>query len=145
MQKLGGEEFMYAYLEELTLLENITLFGRHTVGQLLFDGYDDPIITGAAAMGLHVPPRFGFFFGRNDTVSKRFEVYNGELEIDRLGLLRSYGGEPQLSLWSGDACNRLNQSTTGDLNPPFNEQMPARLRLFAPDLCRCVFPAGPVG
>ena len=134
VQKLGGEEFMYSYIEETVNSENVQLIESHTVGQMLFQGYDDPIINGALAMNLKVPEKFGLFFGRNGSDSQLFEVNNGELNMNAYGKVENYNRNDRLSFWKSDVCNQFNHSTTGELNPPFKS--PKQIQLFVADLCR---------
>jgi hypothetical protein len=140
VQNLGGEEVMYGYLNAVSATEHIVMFPNHTVNELLFEGYEDPLISGAVAMGLPVLDRFGFFYKRNDSASVPFEIDSGEADMGRFGLLRKYNNQTELNFWKErSTCNQFNRSSTGELNPPFQLPHPAKVSLFVPDICRSVF------
>lgn len=127
---------MLEYLTALVKMENVQLIVNSTVNSLMFDGYPDKLLQSAAEIGLKVPERFGFFFDRNNTVSKEFKIRNGVNDLATYGRLVSYDGETKLNYWKKDTCNRLDQSTPGDLNPPFQSLIPSTIKLFVNDLCR---------
>lgn len=93
-------------------------------------------MTSAIEMGLKAPEKFGFFFERNNTISKEYVIRNGVNDLFNYGRMVSYNGEDKLSYWKTENCNRIDQATPGDLNPPFQSQIPSTIRLFVNDLCR---------
>lgn len=127
---------MLEYLSGLVKLENVKLILSNTVRDLMFDGYHDKLLQSASDIGLKVPEKFGFFFERNNSVSKEFKIRNGVNDLSVFGRVASYDGEDKLSHWKSESCNRLDQSTTGDLNPPFQSPTPSTIKLFVNDLCR---------
>lgn len=133
---MGADEFMIDFLVGIVKAENLSVFETHTVGELMFEGRAHPILRSAVDMGLVAPARFGFFFERNNSISKEFVIHNGVRDLSNYGRLVSYDGVEQLNYWKKDSCNRLDQSTPGDLNPPFQFPMPSTLKIFANDLCR---------
>lgn len=134
--RLGGEEMMLEYLAGLVKLENVKLFVNHTVRELMFDGGVDKLLQSAAEIGLEVPEKFGFFYDRNNSVSGEYKIRNGVRDLNLYGRLVSYDGKEKLNYWKSESCNRIDQSTTGDLNPPFQSPIPSTIKLFVNDLCR---------
>jgi len=134
--RLGGEEMMYEYLAALVKMENVKLMLTHTVAELMFDGCPDKLLQSAAEMGLQVPEKFGFFYDRNNSVSREYKIRNGAIDLNVYGRMVSYDGMEKLNYWKSESCNRIDQSTTGDLNPPFQSPMPSTIKIFVNDLCR---------
>jgi len=135
IMRLGGDEMMVEYLAGMIKMENIQLILNNTVNSLMFEGYPDRLLESAAEMGMQVPEKFGFFFERNNSVSKEFKIKNGVHDFVTYGRMVSYGDETELKYWKKDSCNRIDQSTPGDLNPPF-QPIPSTIKLFVHDLCR---------
>ena len=133
---MGADEFMIGFLVGLVKERNLGVFETHTVGELMFEGRPHPVLSAATDMGLTAPARFGFFFERNNSVSKEFVIRNGVRDLSNYGRLVSYDGADRLTYWKKESCNRLDQATPGDLNPPFQYPIPGTLRIFANDLCR---------
>lgn len=99
-------------------------------------GYPDKLLESAAEIGLQVPEKFGFFYGRNNSISKEYKIRNGVNDLNVYGRMVTYDGEDKLSYWKKESCNRIDQTTPGDLNPPFQSPMPSTIKLFVNDLCR---------
>lgn len=144
----------------------MTAILRHTVRELLFEGYNDTLLATAS----HFYPKqvkqdkFGWFFERNNTSSDNlYSVYTGqslcEGGLGKLGLLHSWNGSSELTRWPADVhqsgrCRSLEDTSAGDLHPPFFLQNGRRLlnfptfgsspqtpekssmRMFLGDMCR---------
>lgn len=134
--RLGADEFMFAYLKSIIEVKEIEMILTHSVEELLFKGYDDPLLENANVIGLKAPKKFGFFFERNNTLTKEFEIDNGYRSLINYGKIVTYDNKTKLDFWKKESCNQLNQSTTGDLNPPFQKEIPDIVKIFAEDLCR---------
>lgn len=141
----------------------MTVILRHSVRELLFDGYNDTLLATAS----HFYPKqvkqdkFGWFFERNNTSSDNlYSVYTGQSSCDgglkKLGLLHSWNGSSELTRWPKDQngrCRSLDDTSAGDLHPPFflqngrrlldfpifpSSQTPEKssMRMFLGDMCR---------
>lgn len=114
-----------------------------TVGELLFDGYDDPLLTLLKAdrnPDIPKPPfdKFGWFVDRNDsyTYDGNFTMFDGTDEIFNLGNLQLWNDESNMNLYRGD-CDKV-LGTTGELLPPIRDGEKPDLTVFATDVCRGV-------
>lgn len=109
-----------------------------TVGELLFDGYDDPILS--LLKKLHLPQfkvpfsKFGWFSERNNsaTYDGRFEIRTGQDDITKVGMMTQWNYSNKTKFYR-DECSQVNGSS-GELWPadmnPYGD-----ITLFIPDLC----------
>lgn len=137
----NGNEFLHYAIETGCNAKGVdcSLFLKHTVSELLFDGYEDPFIESAAQFFNMPFKKFGFFIGRNDTSSDGvYSIFTGKSDINKLGLMDNWKHEKNLSdYWFGPQCERLDRSSAGDLRPPYvlktsNEP----IFMFVGDICR---------
>lgn len=115
------------------------LFPKHTVRELLFDGYADDLIDAGQDLGFNVPyDKFGWYYGRNNSATDgTYSIFTGEAEtMDKFGLLHSWNNQQMLPFWNGYQCNRLDQSTPGDFRPPYVQPKPSVIYIFVGDICR---------
>ncbi|XP_052122947.1 protein peste-like isoform X1 [Frankliniella occidentalis] len=116
---------------------------RRTVGQFLFDGYQDPLITVASTVpglaGIAIPnfDKFGWFYTRNGSTEYDglFNMDTGANDIAHLGELLRWNYNNFTPYYEGE-CGALRGSA-GELWPPGRGPRD-RVSLFAPDLCRSV-------
>ena len=115
-------------------------FMTHTVGELMFEGYEEPILkslfplTKKKAHGLG---RTSLYYLKNGTVDSVSEMFTGELGMENYQHLHSFEGETKLNFWSEEKCNRLNGSEGSQFPRPL--ELDKRLYLFSPALCRSVY------
>ncbi|KAL1139978.1 hypothetical protein AAG570_006955 [Ranatra chinensis] len=111
-----------------------------TVGELLFDGYTDPLLDIARKMpsiaGIDIPyDKFAWFYLRNE--SDIFEgVYNmdtGEDNIYKYGKLYNWNYSNNTSFYEGH-CGSI-KGTAGELFPPELKKSNS-IEMFSADLCR---------
>lgn len=114
-----------------------------TVRELLFDGYDDDLLTLVKANGnpaFPKPPfdRFGWFVDRNNSweYDGNFTMFTGEEDIFDLGKLQMWKFNENVEMFRGK-CDKV-QGTTGELWPPIREGQTPALSVFASDICRSV-------
>lgn len=114
-----------------------------TVQELLFDGYEDPLLTLVRANGnpdIPKPPfdKFGWFVDRNDseTFDGNFTMFTGENNIRDLGVLQLWNDDNKVNLFRGK-CDYV-VGTTGELLPPIKDGQKPPLDVFATDVCRTV-------
>ncbi|CAH0555939.1 unnamed protein product [Brassicogethes aeneus] len=110
-----------------------------TVGELLFEGYEDPLLNMARNMpflaGSSMPPmdKFGWFYGRNGS-----ETYEGTFNMDTgvdgsLGRLYRWKGMNHTDFYK-DECSDVGGSA-GEFFPP-NMNKETIIKFFSADLCR---------
>lgn len=119
--------------------EGENLLITHTARELLFEGYDDKLLTLVANIsipGLNFPfTKFGWFYGRNGSADYdgSFEMWTGKDNLEKLGMLTKWNGKNQTKVFSSP-CNDV-RGTTGELWPPLSNANKT-VQLFASDMCR---------
>lgn len=111
-----------------------------TVRELLFDGYDDPILKWFKKFpipGIKVPPfnKFGWYVDRNlsYTYDGHFEMYSGHSDLTRMGTLTNWNYVNRTSFYNG-TCSDVN-GTSGELWPT-NINATGDITLFVTEFCR---------
>lgn len=128
-----------------------------TVGEFLFDGYEDPLLDLVLKLNISkfvIPfKKFGWFVmvnigntyfhihanhynisQRNDSITYDgiFNMNTGGDDIRKLGILRTWNYDEHIPIWR-DSCADVT-GTSGELwYPPQND---ASVKVFTPDLCR---------
>ncbi|RWS05529.1 scavenger receptor class B member 1-like protein [Dinothrombium tinctorium] len=113
------------------------LFIERKVKELTFDGYDDTLVAIASVVNSQFAQqkgKFSFFGTLNDTDDGVLTVHTGK-NIHLLSIIDRYNGQKSLRIWSGEECNRLNDSASGQFPPPILEKR-ERVKLFIPRNCR---------
>ncbi|KAG5676732.1 hypothetical protein PVAND_006541 [Polypedilum vanderplanki] len=110
-----------------------------TASELLFEGYDDPIINVAKEiakiMGITVPfDRFGYFYSRNESslLTGDFNVDSG---ISTVGQLRKWNYQSTSDHFEG-SCSNLEGASAGELFPPEITNKISTISVFSPEICR---------
>lgn len=113
-----------------------------TTGELLFEGYSDPILTMAIKLPnlaqTKIPAdKFGWFYARNGSAEYEgvFNMETGEDDISRLGRLRQWNYDTRTNFFEAE-CGQVNGSA-GELFPPGQTRDKA-VEMFSADLCRYV-------
>jgi len=113
-----------------------------TTGELLFEGYNDPILSMAVKLpsfsDTKIPAdKFGWFYGRNGSseFEGSFNMETGEDDISRLGVLRQWNYRNRTDFFEAD-CGQVKGSA-GELFPP-GQTRDKPLEMFSADLCRQV-------
>jgi len=115
------------------------LFVEKTARQILFDGYEDPLLDAAEFIHkFNVPipgimDKFGFYYGRNgsDWWDGVFNMFTGSNNLHRLGEIAAWNYTGHTSYFPG-VCGDVKG--VADFFPPY---MPdSRVDLFSNDLCR---------
>jgi hypothetical protein len=113
-----------------------------TTGELLFEGYSDPILSMAVKMqdlaDTKIPAdKFGWFYGRNGSsdFDGWFNMETGEDGISRLGALRQWNYRNRTDFFEAE-CGQVKGSA-GELFPP-GQTRDKPIEMFSADLCRQV-------
>jgi scavenger receptor class B, member 1 len=137
-----GKDFGY-WKQKLTISAALTTFGQKlhvtkTVGELLFDGYEDSMVKLSSIFSNDTPfDKVGFFFKRNatDELSGNYSVNTGVENIAKLGLIEKFNNLTELPYYEGE-CKKLKGSP-GEFFPP-NPSIDKPIHLFAPEMCRSI-------
>nr|CAD7203608.1 unnamed protein product [Timema douglasi] len=113
-----------------------------TSGQLLLEGYEDPILDTlknfrSLLKNINIPfTKFGWFAERNNSASYDglFNMYTGTDDLSKLGMMYSWNYEHQ-SHYYEESCG-LVRGTTGEICAPVKDM--ATLDLFSSDICGSV-------
>ncbi|XP_071563110.1 protein croquemort [Temnothorax nylanderi] len=108
-----------------------------TVGELLFTGYSDNLLTMSKVMPMNdAPPfdRFGWFYMRNGSydMDGHLNMETGENDISQLGILRKWNYRDTLKSYKSP-CNVI-EGSAGEFWPPGRTK--DEITLFSVDLCR---------
>ena len=115
------------------------LFVEKSAREVLFDGYEDPILSAAEFIHkFNVPipgimDKFGFYYGRNgsDWWDGIFNMFTGSNNLHRLGEIAAWNYTAHTDFFPGK-CGDVRG--VGDFFPPY---MPdSTVELFSNDLCR---------
>ncbi|PSN44095.1 hypothetical protein C0J52_07656 [Blattella germanica] len=113
------------------------LYVTKTVGQLMFDGYEDELLNITSKLNISqfsVPlDKFGWFYPRNnsETYDGVFNMHTGIDNIDVLGLMAAWNYQSQSSYFDGQ-CGHIT-GYTGELFPPLEDAQ--AIDLFASEIC----------
>lgn len=129
-----------AWLQELSIGGMMkmrpSLFRNVSAGEILFDGFSDPLLTVGslfAAPGGIPMDKFGWFYERNGTTWSDgvLTMDTGTDHIAKLGDIREWNGEDR-SLYEG-GCGLLKGTAAGFLSPDPKRQF---IEYFSTDICR---------
>lgn len=112
-------------------------FVKKQVRQLLFEGYEDPLITAARQILGNFPfDKFGYFYGRNGSTTEQYTIYTGVGDMSRFTTIERYRNQTNLTAWGSDECNKI-RGTDGSTHPPFLTEDRV-IQIFAGDLCKTI-------
>uniref|UniRef100_A0A915PX40 Uncharacterized protein n=1 Tax=Setaria digitata TaxID=48799 RepID=A0A915PX40_9BILA len=123
---IAKSPFIAKFLELVLLqFKRETPFIRVRVGEMLFDGYEDPIIERICSGSLreslcaaaNIPMRIKFL--ENDTDDGEYLIDSGLENIDRIGRVYAWNGRNETPWWSTAQARKIN-GTNGDLFPPLS-------------------------
>jgi len=135
------DDFWMAYgLNDIFATMEATLFINRTIGELMFDGYEDELIAigEAYAEEESVIPmdRFGWFYKRNGTSwsDGSLAMHTGEEDISMLGKISSWNHATTVSAFPGE-CGKVQGSSDG-LFAPGTLAMENSFKIWSTDICR---------
>lgn len=117
---------------------SVTLAVTKQIGEYLFDGYHDPLLSFASklpGLSAKIPfDRFGWFYPKNGSYEKDglFNIETGANGIDVFGSVRNWNAKNHTGFYP-DHCGNVVGSG-GDFWPPRTTKDP--VTIFTPDLCR---------
>lgn len=121
----------------------VTPFVTKSVRELLFDGYDEPLLLQLADLTgdpEHATGKFGFY-RKNNTNGGTYTVYTGEKGMDNYQHIARWRGEEMIDfwqpdLWGGDTCNMINGTAGNQFPRPVERH--GIIRLYVSELCRSI-------
>ena len=128
----------------IKVLKDEKLFITKPVKEILFDGYEDPILSllytildPLSKFGIKIPgltSRLGLFFGRNNTWYSDgiTNIHTGVNSLNQLGQIASFNHSKTYPYFKGE-CAKYKGSP--ELFPPYLDDETKQF-LFNPDLCR---------
>jgi len=135
-----GSFFMEWGISDMLATLEATIFVKKTVGELLFDGYEDEVLEMGTEMEMMEDDanmdKFGWFYNRNGTTwsDGTIEMFTGEDDMNNLGKIASWEGREFTNAFEGE-CGRVTGSADG-LFPPGLALVSDTLSMFSTDLCR---------
>ncbi|KAG0419214.1 hypothetical protein HPB47_004270, partial [Ixodes persulcatus] len=130
-------EFYKEAVSEIFEAKESTFFVRRTMRELLFDGYDEPILTSAQSLGIEVPStKFGWLLDKNGTDDGEYTIFTGSKGMHNYGEMDKYNGLSEMNAFHG-YCNMIN-GTVGDMWPPLALENWDNVTLFIRDFCRSI-------
>lgn len=110
---------------------------RKTVRELLFDGYDDPLLDILKKWKkFNIPfSKFGWFVERNDssTYDGHFQIFTGQRNLRQMGILSQWNFSNKTKFYHDD-CSMI-KGTTGELWP-VDLNATGDITVFITDICR---------
>ncbi|KAF5278411.1 hypothetical protein FQA39_LY05900 [Lamprigera yunnana] len=110
-----------------------------TIGELLFDGYEDPFVKMASTLpflaeGIPQFDKFGWFYTRNNsyTFDGMFNMNTGKNNV--LGELRQWNYQNETTFYNS-SCAQVHGSAA-EFYPSYQER--DKIGFFSPDMCRYV-------
>ncbi|XP_022700947.1 scavenger receptor class B member 1-like [Varroa jacobsoni] len=132
---LLNEESMMAHtIEELFEKHNQTFLIQRKVRELLFEGYQDPLLRVAKEMGWSSSTRFGYQVNRNNSDDGIYTIYTGEEGMENYGTVDSWDGKKRVLAFRR-SCSFIN-GTTGEMWPPYTLTRQTPLVFFVSPICR---------
>lgn len=108
-----------------------------TVRELLYEGYDDEMVSMSRFFTDAKFDRVGLLFHKNGTKYMRdnFEVFTGVDDINKFGLISRFNNATEFPFYEGE-CKKLKGSTN-EFFPP-TQSLVEPIHIFAPEMCRSV-------
>ncbi|XP_022643919.1 scavenger receptor class B member 1-like isoform X4 [Varroa destructor] len=111
-------------------------FAVRTVRQLLYEGYRDDILDFMrGTLGVNLPDKMGYLYGRNGSAAQAITINTGAKNINDLGKIILIDGKKQLPFYKSP-CDKI-EGTNGERQAQFPPSSPPpSITVFMPSLCR---------
>lgn len=106
---------------------NETLFVKRTAREMLFDGYQVPLMKTfigiAEKFGIEIPNapedgKFGLMIGRNGSDDGEWYINTGKYDLAELSTIKTWNNKTDYSCWGSNGnCNKI-KGTEGSMFPP---------------------------
>lgn len=122
----------------------VTPFVTKSVRELLFDGYEEPLLLQLADLTHdpeHATGRFGFY-RKNNTNGGAYTIYTGEKGMDNYQHIASWRGKDMIDFWKpdvygGNTCNMINGTAGNQFPRPIGRH--GKISLYVAELCRSIY------
>ncbi|XP_018016598.1 lysosome membrane protein 2 [Hyalella azteca] len=107
--------------------------------ELLFDGYEEPILRALSTYTknpVHETGRFGYYYPKNQTKDVEIVVNTGAFNISDIMKLVAFDGHSSIEVWSEDRCNSMEGNLAAPFPRPITPERP--IVMFSPALCRSI-------
>jgi len=135
-----GSFMMEFGLSDMFSTIEATLFINKTVGELLFDGYDDPVLEIGSSFDEEEKKlpmeKFGWFYKRNGTTwaDGLLRMHTGQNDIEKLGQIASWNRSNKTEAFNG-ACGQVTGSSDGLFAPGLLKRA-TEFDIWSTDSCR---------
>ncbi|KAF5278408.1 hypothetical protein FQA39_LY05897 [Lamprigera yunnana] len=116
-------------------VRNASVYIRKTVKELMFDGYEDPVLSVLNSLPFLTDPdnnRFGWFYGRNGTVGTDGVFNMKTTDGDEFATLQNWNYQNDTKFFKGH-CGKVHGSA-GEMYP--KNLKPTFIHLFSAEMCR---------
>jgi len=135
-----GSFMMEFGLSDMFSTVEATLFINKTIGELLFDGYEDPVLEIGASFDEEEKKlpmeKFGWFYKRNGTTwaDGQLRMHTGQGDIDRLGEIITWNKSNRTDAFKGK-CGDVTGSSDGLFAPGLLKKAES-FDIWSTDTCR---------
>jgi len=135
-----GSFMMEFGLSDMFSTVEATLFINKTIGELLFDGYEDPVLEIGASFDEEEKTlpmeKFGWFYKRNGTTwaDGELRMHTGLGDIEQLGKIISWNKETRTNAYKGK-CGEVTGSADGLFAPGLLKKANS-FDIWSTDTCR---------
>jgi hypothetical protein len=137
-----NEPFFFYAVNRFQEEANSSLYMKHSVRELLFEGYSDPLIEASGGLFPDMPfDKFGWFYKKNESYIRdgEFEMDTGKDDVSKLGYLIKWRNMSSLSNFDPKSqCASFEAVSAGDFQPPslFSSEDRNSIKIFVPEICR---------
>lgn len=115
-------------------------FVTKTVGELLFHGYEEPLVKAIGKLNkdpVMMTGKFGFFYMKNNTNDGPMTVFTGAKGMDNYMNIYSWNKQRKVDFWSEDRCNKISGTEGSQFPRPLLREN--NVELFTAELCRSIY------
>lgn len=124
---------------------NTSPFVTKTVGELLFHGYEEPMVKELGKLTkdpIMKTGKFGFFYMKNNTNDGTYTVYTGAKGMDNYMNIYSWKGQTEVDFWKldnklVDRCNKIDGTEGSQFPRPLLRK--DNVKMFTAELCRSIY------
>ncbi|TKR96950.1 hypothetical protein L596_010892 [Steinernema carpocapsae] len=161
MADMGDPQYNVSKTAKWIISLGLILLGEYpfkvvTFGDLVFDGYDDPLLTlghssflnylsntyngGKNIIPFPIPnlKKMGFFVGYNNSNDEDYLIHSGKENIENIANIQKWAGMAKLPWWEDPRAAAINGSDSGSFSAP-NLSKTDRLYMFQSYMCRSFY------
>jgi len=116
-------------------------FITKTVGEMLFHGYEEPMVKELGKLTkdpIMKTGRFGFFYMKNNTnVDGTYSVFTGAKGMENYMNIHSWKGKTEVDFWTEPRCDVIDGTEGSQFPRPLLREN--NVKLFTAELCRSIY------